>query len=186
MENKDYEEKKYNVDDIYIGFARREVYSQFLDDYEYEEDFLILEKTNRSISVNTTEAARMFNNIINGDRIWIRNGGYVTYSSRSDEDIVTYFNISDLSSLRELLVDFKNDDRRGNYYNYVYPLYKEADSFLKDKDALTEKEISHILKNMCEIACFVYTVIDEKTYNKEFSKNYNIIYCNKEKPKTRK
>ena len=174
--------KEFNIEDIYIGLECRDEYSEFLEEYELWERYVLLKKTNLCLSTDNI-AVEMYKNIDTNDRLYIDQRGYVVNSKDEITGEDSYHQIKNIISLKDLLEKFEVESREDSQYReYIVPIYQRVLSVLKNKKNVTTLELNIIAGNLNDIHSYVFGLISEEEYDDLFGckvYNFNTVKMNR-------
>lgn len=152
--------EEYMIDNIYIGFQKKEEYNEYLDEYELWEDHILLNKTKYGISFEN-KGFNIYQDINTGDKLYINSEGFVLDS----DDEEAYNRVEGIISVKDLLKKFENTERENSQYrNYVYPQYKRVCLALNDSDSITKDYLGDLFGNICDIYSYTFELCTEEDY----------------------
>ena len=161
-------EKEYNIEDIYIGFEKREDYNDFLEEFELWEDHILLEKTNYNISVGEQDIV-VYKDIKNDNNIYVNNEGFVMNSVDELTGEERYHKIDNIINIKELVKLFQESNREESQYRrYVLPIYEKVFNLLKDRKSISNKELNKFFGNISDVYSYIFGIITEDEYEELF------------------
>lgn len=133
--------KEVVTDNIYFGFRKMENYNFDLDELEYYEGLVLLEKEHRSFSVNGKKIVELYRDIETDERLYLTDEGEVFNSDCYD----FVFNLESMSSFFETFSHMKLDSE---IKLSLYIQYKDLIKILKDKKRIATETLMDLSRDL--------------------------------------
>lgn len=160
--------EEYKINDIYIGFQKKEEYNEYLDEFELWEDYILLEKTKYGMFLEN-KGFDIYKDINTEEKLYVNKEGLVINSTDEVTGEETYDKIVGIISIRDLLDKFKNDKREDSQYrDYVFPLYNRVCTALNGDDSINKDYLNDLFGSICDIYSYTFSIYDEEDYENYF------------------
>ena len=133
--------KEVVTDNIYFGFRKMENYNFDLDELEYYEGLVLLEKEHRSFSVNGKKIVELYRDIETDERLYLTDEGEVFNSDCYD----FVFNLERMNSFFETFSYMKLDSE---IKLSLYIQYKDLIKILKDKKRIATETLMDLSRDL--------------------------------------
>lgn len=183
-------EKKILIEDMYVCWGDFYYYDDYVEEYEYTSDVVLLKKSDYNFSINGENKIKSYINCFNEQiKYFVGEEGKIKRFSYNAREQIQWFpyQFSDIISFKDLIKKFETDKRiDSKYREYVLDIYGTIVESIDNQDSILLEDLAYMIGHIYDLYVYTFGKMTEEEYDRDFAPGHNVLDFEKYKNMLRK